>query len=68
MLKKKTEQLNLYKLPNDIEIYHTGYSTSIVKQKLARNLKILQEEIALSGEKSWHSVSLNPNFELSFAI
>ena len=54
MLKKKTEQLNLYKLPNDIEIYHTGYSTSIVKEKLARNLKILQEEIALSGEQSWH--------------
>ena len=45
MLKKKTEQLNLYKLPNDIEIYHTGYSTSIIKQKLSRNLKILQDEI-----------------------
>ena len=33
-------------LANEIEIYHTGYSTHIVQAKLRRNLKIMEERIA----------------------
>lgn len=32
--------------PELLEIYHTGYSSSISRQKLERNLKMLQKEIA----------------------
>lgn len=34
-----------YKIePNKIKLYHTGYSTHVIQQKCARNLKLLQEE------------------------
>ena len=35
---------------NMLTIYHTGYSTSIIKAKLERNLKSLLEELATSTE------------------
>ena len=55
MLKtKNAEKLRLLKLDNNIEIYHTGYSSSIIKTKLERNLKIMLDEIKKNGEKTWH--------------
>jgi len=33
----------------ELEIYHTGYSSHIIKEKLKRNLKILKAEIAARG-------------------
>ena len=33
-------------LVRDVEIYHTGYSSRIVKEKMRRNLRILQERAA----------------------
>jgi len=35
----------------DLEIYHTGYSSKIVKQKLLRNRHLLEEKIRMQGEK-----------------
>jgi GT2 family glycosyltransferase/ubiquinone/menaquinone biosynthesis C-methylase UbiE len=46
--------LRLAHLEAKTEIYHTGYSTKIVKGKLERNLMILQEDIEKNGEKPWH--------------
>ncbi len=43
----KGRKVNIKRLPPELlEIYHTGYSTSISRQKLERNLKLLQNEIA----------------------
>lgn len=36
-------------LANEIEIYHTGYSTHIVQAKLRRDLRLLQERIAANN-------------------
>lgn len=36
-------------LANEIEIYHTGYSTHIVQAKLRRNLQLMQERIAANN-------------------
>ncbi len=35
----------------DLEIIHTGYTKSIVKGKLRRNLEMIKADIALEGEK-----------------
>ncbi len=43
----KGSRPNIKRLPPELlEIYHTGYSSSISQQKLERNLKMLQKEIA----------------------
>ena len=49
----KNGELKLLQVVNDVEIYHTGYSTGRIKKKLERNLKILLDEIDEFGEKSW---------------
>lgn len=36
-------------LPDDIKIYHTGYSGNIVQKKLQRNLEIMLEDIKKNG-------------------
>lgn len=40
----------------EIEIYHTGYSSQIIKKKLERNLSLLQSEIIKEGEKPEHAL------------
>lgn len=45
----KDRKLELVK---EIEIVHTGYAEAIVKQKLARNLTLLQQKIAAQGGKT----------------
>ena len=37
---------------NDIEIYHTGYSSSIIKSKSERNLKFLLEKKEIEGDST----------------
>jgi glycosyltransferase involved in cell wall biosynthesis len=46
--------VHIFMLENDIKVYHTGYSTSIVRAKMQRNLAILLKEIAEEGEKPKH--------------
>ncbi len=46
--------VHIFMMENDIKVYHTGYSTSIAKAKMQRNLAILQKEIAEEGEKPIH--------------
>jgi len=43
--------VHIFMLENDIKVYHTGYSTSIARDKMQRNLAILLKEIAEEGEK-----------------
>ncbi len=43
--------LNHTELAYELTICHTGYSTHIITAKLARNLSILQKEIAQHGER-----------------
>jgi len=50
--------LRLLEENSAIEVYHTGYSSSIINSKLERNLKILQMEIAEFGEKRRHYLYL----------
>lgn len=45
-------------MAQELEIYHTGYSRSVVRRKLERNLAILQQEIARRGEKEEDSIYL----------
>ena len=54
MLKKKDGILGIYNLGIDVEIYHTGYSTNIIKNKLKRNLNLILDEISECGEQEWH--------------
>lgn len=54
MLVKTGTPLKLARLEIDAEIYHTGYSKSIVKGKLERNLEILKKDIKDHGELKWH--------------
>jgi len=35
----------------EVEIYHTGYSQSLIQKKLRRNLRILQQRISQAGEQ-----------------
>lgn len=46
--------VNLFVSEDTIEVYHTGYSTSIVKKKLQRNLDIILQDIAMNGEQKKH--------------
>lgn len=50
--------LRLIEENSKIEVYHTGYSSSIIQDKLKRNLEILQMEIAEFGEKRRHYLYL----------
>lgn len=50
--------LRLIEENSAIEIYHTGYSSSIIQDKLKRNLLILQAEIMESGESRRHYLYL----------
>lgn len=43
--------LNLFMLPNEIKVYHTGYSKSIIRAKLERNLAVILDDVALHGEQ-----------------
>lgn len=49
-LYNKKGGIHVLALYDEIIIYHTGYSTSIVKTKAERNLKILLENIKKDGE------------------
>lgn len=52
MLKNDSRNLNLCMMEKEIQIYHTGYSSSILQGKLERNLKLLQDDVAKNGEKA----------------
>ena len=54
LLVRNNGPLKLANLEADIEIYHTGYSTHVVKHKLERNLSLIKKEIAETGEHNWH--------------
>ena len=43
--------VHIFMLENDIKVYHTGYSTSIAREKMQRNLAILLKETKEEGEK-----------------
>lgn len=49
---KDKNNLQIVKLPPNIYAYHTGYSSSVIKQKHQRNLRLLQKKIALNGEQN----------------
>ena len=40
-----------YELAKDVEILHTGYSRSIVQQKMKRDLALLERRAAERGEE-----------------
>ena len=40
-----------FRVDNELEIYHTGYSQRIIKEKVKRNLEILLQKTAEHGEK-----------------
>jgi Glycosyltransferases involved in cell wall biogenesis len=46
--------LRIMSMEADVEIYHTGYSQTILKAKLERNLHFLQKIMAEHGEKPWY--------------
>ena len=54
MLRSDSGTLLLLQLPKDVKIYHTGYSSSIIKEKLTRNLKLIEEDQRQNGIKDWH--------------
>lgn len=54
LLVRRNGPLKLANLDADVEIYHTGYSTSVVKTKLERNLNLIKKEISENGEHNWH--------------
>ena len=43
---------------DDLAIYHTGYSSQIIKNKLLRNLEIINREIEMIGHQSQHDIAL----------
>ena len=43
---------------NDLLVYHTGYSTSLAKEKLQRNLSLIELEIKNFGIKDQHHIAL----------
>lgn len=51
---KKSGKLSLYVESKHLRIYHTGYSQKRIKDKLKRNLELLQQDISLRGEKPEH--------------
>lgn len=54
MLTKANGAIQLMILDTGVEIYHTGYTKSIIRQKLERNLALLQKDIAEVGEQARH--------------
>ena len=42
----------------DLTIYHTGYSGKIIRNKLLRNLEIIEHEIKLIGHQPQHDIAL----------
>ena len=57
-LMRQNGNLRLIEPECKIEICHTGYSHTIIRNKLKRNLEILQEEIAETGENRRHYLYL----------
>lgn len=49
-LKNNGKALQLVTLPNNVFVYHTGYSAKINSIKIKRNLDLLQKGIALHGK------------------
>jgi glycosyltransferase involved in cell wall biosynthesis len=45
-------QINFFMRENEIEVYHTGYSTNIVKKKLQRNLDIILHDMDKEGDQT----------------
>ena len=43
---------------NDLTIYHTGYSKSKIKQKLQRNLEMIEQEEKIFGHRPQHDITL----------
>lgn len=55
-LVRKGGILRLASPDRDIEICHTGYSSTLIKSKLERNLEILQQEVREMGEQRRHYI------------
>lgn len=53
-LYNKKGTLDLVILNDEVEIYHTGYSTHIIEAKLRRNLQIILDDIEKNGENNRH--------------
>ncbi|MBP2630533.1 MAG: methyltransferase protein [Firmicutes bacterium] len=51
LVNKKNNKLRLAVLTDEIKIYHTGYSSSIVEGKLKRNLEIILADINKNGKE-----------------
>lgn len=49
-----TGELKLYFADARMDMYHTGYSSSVIRSKVERNLRLLQQDIAENGEQEWH--------------
>ena len=43
---------------DDLAMYHTGYSSQIIKSKLLRNLEIINREIEMIGHQPQHDIAL----------
>jgi glycosyltransferase involved in cell wall biosynthesis len=46
--------VNIFMMENEIKVYHTGYSKSLIVEKLQRNLNIILGQIAHEGEQVKH--------------
>ena len=55
---REGETPKLLNVENELVIYHTGYSGHRIRQKLERNLALLQQDIARQGEKPSHYAQL----------
>jgi len=53
-IQHKIRDLVIYTDKNHLKIYHTGYSSKRVEEKVFRNLKLLQDDIAVNGEGPQH--------------
>lgn len=52
-------ELSLHYDDGDLTCYHTGYSASIVEEKVKRNLRFIQQDIQEHGEQPWHYIFLS---------
>ncbi len=43
---------------NDLTIHHTGYAASKIKNKLQRNLELIEQEEKIHGHKARHDIAL----------
>lgn len=53
-LVNQIKELGIYSLDKVIDVYHTGYSGSVIKEKLTRNLHLLKQDIKQNGEQPKH--------------